>query len=323
MKSLLIRIARLAYWPISILVTVLVIPSAYVLRLYRTLGSRNLPMATRLLKRIGVFPIRDHYYEPLFDDRALTTSLRTPRELPGIDWRHEEQLALLRELSFANEFREFVESERAEGGGFSLDNPNFKSGDADFLFQYVRHLKPGKVIEIGSGASTRIVRRALQLNHDVDAVSARQVCVEPYENPWLESLAGIELLRERVENCTIDWHEDLEAGDLLFIDSSHMIRPQGDVLFEYLDILPRLKKGVVVHIHDIFSPRDYLDEWVRDEVRFWNEQYLLEATLGNTSRYRVIAALNYLHHESFDDLQRVCPYLTRDREPGSFYFQVC
>ena len=103
-------------------------------------GSRNLPTATRLLKRIGVFPIRDHYYEPLFDDRALTTSLRTPRDLPGIDWRHDEQLALLSELGFADEFREFVESERAVDDGFSLDNPNFKSGDADFLFQYLRHL---------------------------------------------------------------------------------------------------------------------------------------------------------------------------------------
>ena len=73
-----------------------------------------------------------------------------------------------------------------------------------------------------------------------------------------------------------------------------MIRPQGEVLREYLEIFPRLQPGVVVHIHDIFTPRDYLKTWGVDEVRFWNEQYLLEALLTNTNRYEVIAALNFL-----------------------------
>ncbi len=93
-------------------------------------------------------------------------------------------------------------------------------------------------------------------------------------------------------------------------------------MYEYLNILPRLRSGVIVHVHDIFSPRDYLETWVKDDVRFWNEQYLLEATLGHRDRYEVVAALNLLKHEHYAELKRVCPFLEPEREPGSFYFRV-
>ena len=74
--------------------------------------------------------------------------------------------------------------------------------------------------------------------------------------------------------------------DILFIGSSHVIRPQGDVLFEYLELLPTLKRGVIVHVHDIFSPRDYPQSWLLDEVRLWNEQYLLEAFLTDNEHWK-------------------------------------
>ena len=105
------------------------------------------------------------------------------------------------------------------------------------------------------------------------------------------------MLRSRVEDCQIDFVNELDAGDFLFIDSSHIIRPQGDILTEYLDIIPKLKTGVYVHVHDVFTPQDYPDEVIRENVLFWNEQYLLEATLGNESRYEVIAALSLLKNE--------------------------
>ena len=88
---------------------------------------------------------------------------------------------------------------------------------------------------------------------------------------------GVTVIRQKVEGLGKAVFAELEKGDILFIDSSHIIRPQGDVLFEYLESLPSLNRGVIVHIHDIFSPKDYLKEWVTNEVRFWNEQYLLEA----------------------------------------------
>jgi hypothetical protein len=100
-----------------------------------------------------------------------------------------------------------------------------------------------------------------------------------------------------------------------------MIRPQGDVLHEFLDILPQLNNGVIVHVHDIFTPSDYPHEWIVQSKRFWNEQYLLEAFLTNNSEWEVIGALNYLKHRHFAALQVCCPRLTAEREPGSFYLR--
>ncbi len=309
---------------IDVAFAIVVMPAAYIMLLYRRVGSSRLPKTTGLLKRIGIFPIRNHYYEPLFDDRHLSDPLDKPRALAGIDFNISGQLELLKQLDRADEFRDFVEQEKSDDSekSFRFNNAAFESGDADFLFQMIRHFKPQKIIEIGSGSSTKIARNAMSRNADEGGPKRSHICVEPYEQPWLESFDDIELIRARIEDCEIDWRSSLASGDLLFIDSSHMIRPQGDVLHEYLTILPQLKSGVIVHVHDIFSPRDYLDDWVRRAVRFWNEQYLLEATLGNSSRYEVIAALNLLKHEHYSELERVCPYLEPNREPGSFYFRI-
>jgi hypothetical protein len=166
-----------------------------------------------------------------------------------------------------------------------------------------------------------MARRALNANVREDSsYTCEHVLVEPYEQDWLEQL-GVTVIREKVENCDMRMFAELDAGDILFIDSSHMIRPRGDVLFEYLEILPILKVGVIVHIHDIFSPRDYPAEWVVDEVRFWNEQYLLEAFLTSNKDWKVLGALNLLQHHHFDELRDKCPFLTEDRQPGSFYIE--
>ena len=309
---------------IDVVLSVVTIPAGLVLLLYRRVGSRRLPITTRVLKKIGVFPIRNHYYEPLFDDLHLSHPLDTPRALPGINFNVSSQLNLLGQMTYENEFMEFVQQQQTDEAqaSFRIDNESFESGDAEFLFQVIRHFKPNKIIEIGSGASTKIARQALSMNAQEDGAKSRHVCVEPYEQPWLETFGDIELIRARIEDCEIDWRGSLASGDLLFIDSSHIIRPQGDVLYEYLNIVPQLQSGVIVHVHDIFSPRDYLDNWIRRDVRFWNEQYLLEAPLGNSARYEVIAALNLLKHEHYSELKRVCPYLEPHREPGSFYFRV-
>lgn len=113
---------------------------------------------------------------------------------------------------------------------------------------------------------------------------------------WLDGVSGIEVLCQKIEQMDNQLLLELEKDDILFIDSSHVIRPQGDVLCEYLEILPILKPGVMVHIHDIFTPRDYLDHWLIDEVKLWNEQYLLEAFLSCNSQFEIIAALNFLSY---------------------------
>jgi hypothetical protein len=310
-------------FPIDFILAVLSLPSALILLGYRKFGSGRLPATTRLLKRIGLFPLRNHYYEPLFDDRALKTPLSEDRQLPGVDLNEEGQLSFLGRLTHAGELKALAWDQLTpERNRFSLQqNGSFLSGDAEFLYQFIRTVKPSRIIEIGCGHSTRVAKLARDANAAETGRAASHLCIEPYEMPWLEEL-GIQVLRRKVEDCDLDWTSELQAGDLLFIDSSHVIRPQGDVLYEYLRIIPTLRSGVYVHIHDIFTPKDYLREWVVDEVKFWNEQYLMEALLSNGARYEVIAGLNFLKHHHYAALKQACPYLEPGREPGSFYFRV-
>ena len=260
----------------------------------------------------------------MFNDMHLTSDLRKPRQLNGIDFNEKGQLELLNHLTYQSNFDHFVKTEihKSDSSSFKINNGSFDSGDAEFLFNFIRHLKPNKIIEVGCGMSTMIIQGAIKFNEKEKNGMCSHVCIEPYEQPWLENFLNIKLIREKVENIDLNLFQDLKSGDLLFIDSSHIIRPQGDVLFEYLSIIPSLQKGVYIHVHDIFSPRDYLDDWIKDQVRFWNEQYLLEALLTGSGKFEVVAALNLLKHKYYDNLRKVCPYLTVDREPGSFYFRI-
>ena len=312
-----IPFAEILYLPLLII-------SGLVMWLYRRTGSKRLKLSTKILKKIGIFPIRDHYYEPLFNDALLTKDLKNPRELPGIDLNEEGQLKLLQNLIYQTEFSDFVEAEKSKPNlaSFKISNGSFESGDAEFLYNIVRHIKPKRIIEVGCGTSTKIIQHALKNNEDEHVNRAEHICVEPYEQPWLESFPNIKLVREKIEFLDLKLFKELESGDFLFIDSSHMVRPQGDVLHEYLTIIPSLNSGVYVHVHDIFTPHDYLEHWIKENVLFWNEQYVLEALLTGNKRLEVVAALNYLKHKHYDELHRVCPYLTPEREPGSFYFKT-
>lgn len=316
MKDLLKRLTPF----LDPVVALLAIPAALLLWAVRETGLHRLPTTRRMLLKIGVLPIRDHYYEPQFDFRNPRTPFSTPRALPGIDWNTNGQLELLKELVFADEIRDVPTSATADRE-FHFGNGSFESGDAEFLYQLIRARKPRRIYEIGSGYSTLMAIRAVTRNRlEDEAYECEHVCIEPYEMPWLEA-TEVRVLREKVEDVDPAFFGALEENDLLFIDSSHVIRPQGDVLVEYLQLLPTLAPGVIVHVHDIFSPRDYLDSWLKEEVKLWNEQYLLEAFLTHNEQWEVIGALNYLHHLHPEELSRVAPFLTADREPGSFYIR--
>lgn len=307
---------------VDLVLAIISFPSALALKLVRRIGLQRLPLCRRVLETVGVLPIRRHYYEPFVVEADVRQALATVRALPAIEWNLPAQEAFLRTLTFESELDAAVHDMRGPSGlPFDFNNDSFKSGDAEFLYQMVRRLRPKNVIEIGSGLSTILVNAALEKNR-AEAVDYRCIhsCIEPFEAPWLESMR-VKLMRQRVETVPIEFFSVLGEGDLLFVDSSHIIRPHGDVLVEYLQILPMLRRGVIVHIHDIFSPRDYPSSWILEKRLLWNEQYLLEAFLSNNDQWRILAAVNFLKHEAFGELSRVCPYLTRDREPGSFYIQ--
>jgi len=300
----------------------LVFLSACILKVVRKAGIHRLPLCKHTLLGVGVFPVSNHYYEPQFDFRKIKHSFSDERSLPAIDWNIQEQLQTLRAFIHTGEL-EHIPAEKPITGGLNYywNNGSFESGDAEYWYQLIRTKRPNKIIEVGSGNSTLMAINAIRRNREDDPdYRCKHVCIEPYEMPWLEK-SGVTVVRKKVEDIDISFFSELESGDILFIDSSHMIRPEGDVLFEYLQLLPSLKAGVIVHVHDIFSPRNYPDEWLRDKVRFWNEQYLLEAFLSHNASWKIVGSLNYLHHNHYDALKNACPNLTPDREPGSFYIQ--
>jgi predicted O-methyltransferase YrrM len=287
----------------------------------RKAGIAHMRLSKTIFKRVGVFPILNHYYEPLFDDRQLRLPLDRDRPLPGIDWNEREQLALLESFHYQDELAAIPYDKPTGERAFYYGNPSLGPGDAEYLYCMVRNFRPRRIIEVGSGYSTLMALQALRQNRleDPGAVGV-QTCIEPYEMPWLEK-TGVSVIRRVVEAVDLDLFRSLERNDILFIDSSHMIRPQGDVVFEFLEVLPLLKPGVVVHVHDIFSPRDYTKRHVVDEVIFWNEQYLLEAFLTCNERFRIIGALNYLKHHHPERLNARLPLLSLypGSEPASFW----
>jgi len=305
---------------LDLLLLPFVLVAGIVMKLVRRAGFQRLPWCRRLVLRLGVLPIRNHYYEPFPHPGNLRRSLADERELPGIDWNIGEQITLLQDLHYEGELSD-LRAPKRQALDFRLDNGSFESGDAEYLYQTIRARKPRRIYEIGSGNSTLIARRAIAANvAESPGHACKHLCIEPYEAPWLES-AGVTVLRQRVEDVDRALFLELEANDLLFIDSSHVIRPQGDVVTEYLQILPSLRPGVIVHVHDIFSPRDYPADWLVERLWLWNEQYLVEALLTESRSWKVIGALNLLKHRHFAALRRVCPFLTPDREPGSLYLQ--
>jgi hypothetical protein len=220
-----------------------------------------------------------HYYEPLPDFQSITTEqIERRREFPSIEFKWDEQLRLLRELV---EYRDEVDFE---------DNDYFNGFDAAVYYSLIRHLKPKRVIEIGSGYSTRIAHQALSRNGNDGTLA----CIEP--NP--ERLNGlslkVELIRKRVEEIDVEFFAQLEANDILFIDSSHTVKFGSDVCYEFLEVLPVIKPGVWVHVHDIFFPHDYPAEWLLKRRLALNEQYLLEAFLSFNREFQVALANHWL-----------------------------
>ncbi|WP_194774690.1 class I SAM-dependent methyltransferase [Pararhodonellum marinum] len=277
----------------------------------------------RIFMKVGVLPVLDHYYQPLVNPKKhLKNPLNEARNLPGIDWNEKAQLELLNSFDQAVELDQFP-LEKQKDFGYYYNNGMYESGDAEYFYSLIRTIKPRKIIEIGSGHSTLMAINAIKANkHEDPNYTCKHICIEPYEQPWLSTL-DIELIRKRVEDIPTEQFKILEENDILFIDSSHIIRPQGDVLYEFLEIIPSLNSGVFVHIHDILSPNDYLQKWVIEEHRLWNEQYLLEAFLSFNSDFEIVGALNYLMHKHKELVYEKFPKLKlqKPEERGAFWIR--
>lgn len=323
MKSKIKAVRKLAAQVVDVIISPLVFLGAYLFRFVRK-HIAKLKLSKKLLFFVGVFPIRDHYYEPMFNPKHLRHSLRDDRSLPGIDFNDEKQLEILRSFNYNDELLTIpVDKPAGNSHEYYYNCGAYCSGDGEYLYSMVRKFKPSHIIEVGSGYSTLMINNAIEKNTQEDKnYSCVHECIEPYEQPWLETLP-VKIIRSRLEDVSKNLFCGLGGNDMLIIDSSHIIRPQGDVVTEYLEILPTLKSGVIVHIHDIFTPKDYLDSWVYDDVRFWNEQYLLEAFMSFNREFEILGALNYLTHNYYEQFAEKCPVFSKQpgREPGAFWIR--
>jgi hypothetical protein len=261
-----------------------------------------------------------HFYQPIPDTQTLPETLwNQPSKLVGIDMNDSMQLDLLRNRfpKFRDEYERFPTEPTSDASRFHLNNGLFDGVDALVAYCMVRHFRPRSIIEVGSGYSSLVIGEAGAKN---DACPL--ICVEPFPSDFLsKGFSGLKsLVTKRVQEIDLDFFSQLQSGDVLFIDSSHTVKIGGDVNYLFLEVLPRLKPGVIVHVHDIFLPFEYRRDWVLDEFRFWTEQYILQAFLTFNSQFELLLANTYLNHYHQQELKAAFPGLS-SWAGGSFWMR--
>jgi hypothetical protein len=260
-----------------------------------------------LWERCGFHVTPVHFYEPIPEIQALPETIwNEPSKLTGINMNDAGQLQLLREQfpKYRNEYEQFPIDPTGEVGRFYLNNGLFDGVDALTAYCIIRHFQPRLIIEVGSGFSSLITAEAVRRgNH------TKLICIEPFPREFLRrGFPGLDsLIEKKVQDVDLEFFSQLEDGDVLFIDSSHTVKIGGDVNYLFLEVLPRLKPGVIVHVHDIFFPFEYRRDWVMQQFRFWTEQYLLQAFLSFNSEFEVLLANSYLGLYHAEELRATFP----------------
>jgi hypothetical protein len=255
-----------------------------------------------------------HFYSPipsLKDVRASEARIFAdpPRTLPGVDLRERDQLALLRAFEPYYDTQPFSAGP-APSRRYFFENPAYSYSDAIFLHCMIRHARPRRIIEVGSGYSSCATLDTNELFFGGDIAC---VFVEPFPELLRSLLRSedherVEVIERTVQTVPIAEFERLEANDILFIDSTHVAKVGSDVNHLFFEVLPRLAPGVFVHLHDVFYPFEYPREWIF-EGRAWSEAYLLRAFLTRNDSFEIVlfnTFLEHFHREYFEARMPLC-----------------
>ena len=290
--------------------------------------------AYRIFYKHGFHLLRKHYYLPIPDEADLSDTFWERRSaLVGLEMNDEYALDLLQSVFplYLDEFRATfpIHQSSNDPTQFYLINNNFMAIDAHVYYIFIRHFKPKRIVEIGAGHSTVVASEACRRNVNEGGEEPSLIAIEPYPRSILKE--GIpelsQLIEAKVQDVDIELFTSLKSGDILFIDSSHVLREGGDVQLEYCEILPLLAPGVLVHIHDISLPKHYPRVYFENQLYF-NEQYLLQAFLCFNSRFDVIWPGNYMIVKYPDRVINLFPEYHEMRksypmsEPSSFWIRV-
>jgi hypothetical protein len=242
----------------------------------------------------GIHITHNHFYSPIPDTRFIKPKVFN---MDFINIDINEQFDYLNYLTdkYSEELPHIFKT--------FIGNSRFDGLDAYVAYLLIRELMPENIIEIGSGYSTIIQSEALVKN-----CKGAITCIEPYPDIDLSSIKYVKkVYEEKLENISTDIFKILNENDILFIDSSHVVKTGSDVLKIFTEILPVLNKGVVVHFHDIFLPLDYPISWMKQEYRFWNEQYFLYNFLLFNNSFKIVFSNSYLGYEFPQQIKDLFP----------------
>ena len=273
-------------------------------------------------RKQGAYPA-GHYYSPIPEKEDVLThvKLRKPptSELPGIELNEQRQFKLLNE--YIEFYKDLPFSEEQTPEHRYYNNVFFSYSDAIFLYCFLRKYMPKRIVEVGAGYSSAVM---LDTIDSFFSQKPEITFIEPYPRRLIRLFREgdreqVRLIDRKIQEVPSDVFLALEAGDLLFIDSSHVVKCGSDLQLLMFEILPRLQPGVVVHFHDVFYPFDYPSEWLMDG-RYWNENYFLRAFLSYNSEWRILFFNTYVHL-MFGDLIKDKMPLCAKYPGGSLYIQ--
>jgi predicted O-methyltransferase YrrM len=272
----------------------------------------------------GEFVSSGHFYSvvPSATDRRLHVEKdkSSVTKLAGIDINHYGQISLLEDLKPYFDSCPFPD-DKQNTGRYYYRNPAYSYGDALTLHSMIRYFSPKRIIEIGSGFSSAAM---IDTNMNFFDSNISLTFIEPYPELLLslmedKDIQNSNIISSGVQEVNLELFDKLEQNDILFVDSTHVSKLNSDVNKIFFEIFPRLKPGVIIHIHDIFWPFEYPDDWIK-QGRAWNELYILRALLQYSSGYEVLFFADYLRQMHFDWLTTNAPTFTKNTG-GNFWMK--
>jgi Methyltransferase domain len=284
------------------------------------LGYRGLRAAAA---KAGLDLVLRTFYSPVphLDELRPGTFDRVS-ELPGVHWDLDSQIRFVDER-LAQPMGEFRPPDTMPEGShtYAIDNPSYSILDAAIAYGMIRWLRPRLVLELGSGHSTLVMAQAV-LRNQAEGSPSRLDVFDPFPRVVSDDLPGLHALhRTPAQDVPLTVFQELGDCDVLFVDTTHTVKIGSEVNFLVLEVLPRLRPRVVVHLHDIFLPFEYPRPWMEDFALYWNEQYLIQAFLAHNESWEVLVATQALTRMRRAELaDTVSPGATA-HDAGSFWIR--
>lgn len=276
---------------------------------FRTWGKARLRNIFEIGQRFGFDVLPRHFYSEIPDIRALKQDDRWQRaySLVGVAGTDiDQQLCWLREIC-PPELASTLPSLHLQQKASEINSElGYGPIEADLLYSFIRTRSPRRMIQVGAGTSTWVALQAARaIGADIEIT-----CIDPFPNRYLRQLEAdqsIRLLDVPVQAVSPGEFAGLVSGDVLFIDSTHTVSTGSDVNYLILEILPRLRKGVFVHFHDVTMPYDYFPDVLSRDLFFWRESVLLHAFLIDNPRFKIRLGCAMLHDAALDRVQEIIP----------------